>query len=140
MLNFTAQRFGAIILFRCAGRFVSGDAERLRDAIHAQTNARAIVLGLAEISTIDAAGVGMLASVHGWAKSIGRGFKLMNLSPRVEEVVEITNLDSVLEVCSVPEMLDVLCETMRHAEPESAVDTQPSGQLTESALVQSRPA
>ena len=139
MLNFTAQRFGGIILFRCAGRFVSGDAERLRDAIHGQGNARAIVLDLAEINTIDAAGVGMLASVHGWAKSVGRGFKLMNLSPRVEQVIEITNLNSVLEVCSVAEMLDVLCETMRHAEPESADDPQSPGQLAES-LVQSRSA
>jgi len=140
MLNFTAQRFGGIILFRCAGRFVSGDADRLSDAIHAPANARAIVLDLAEISTIDAAGVGMLASVHGWAKSVGRRFKLMNLAPRVEEVIEITNLNSVLEVCSVAEMLDVLCEAMRHAEPESAVDQQTSGQLAESVLVQSRPA
>ena len=74
MLNFTAQKFGGIILFRCAGRFVSGDAERLRDAIHAQTNARAIFLDLAEIGSIDAAGVGMLASVHSWANSIGRRF------------------------------------------------------------------
>src|SRR5689334_19981559 len=140
MLNFTAQRYGGVILFRCAGRFVSGDAERLRDAIHAQANARAIVLDLAEINTIDAAGVGMLASVHGWAKGMGGGFKLMNLSPRVEEVIEITNLNSVLEVCSVAEMLDVLCEAMRHAQPEAAVDQQTSGQLAEFVLVQSRPA
>ena len=140
MLSFRAQRFGGIILFRCAGRFVSGDAERLRDAIHIQTNARAIVLDLAEISSIDAAGVGMLASVHAWTQSIGRGFKLMNLSPRVQEVIEITNLKPVLEVCSVAEMLDLLCEAMRYTESEPGIDTQPSGQPTEPVLVQSRPA
>ena len=138
MLSFTAHKFGHSVLFRCAGRFVSGDAERLGDAIRAQSRAKAIVLDLIDISTIDAAGVGMLASLHASAQADGRGFKLMNLAPRVEEVIEITNLKSVLEVCSVGEMLDLLCEAIRQTKSELPVDVETSEKLAESVLLRGR--
>lgn len=108
MLSFSVHKLGDTALFRCAGRFVSGDIESLRDAIRTQWRARAVVLDLAEIGTIDAAGLGALVSLRTWAQASGIAFKLMNLTPRVEEMLELTNLRAAFEVCSVAEMLDLL--------------------------------
>lgn len=116
MLRFTVHEFGETVLFRCAERLVSTDAELLREAIRAQSDARTVVLDLADISAIDACGVGTLASLHAWAQATARDFKLMNLTPAVEEVLEITHLRSVFEICSVPEMLDFLCEAVAQAQ------------------------
>lgn len=120
MLRFTVHEFGKTALFRCAGRLVSTDAERLREAIRAQSYARTVVLDLANISAIDAGGVGTLVSLHAWAQATARDFKLMNLTPVVEEVLEITHLRSVFEICSVPEMLDFLCEAVIQAQARAA--------------------
>jgi ABC-type transporter Mla MlaB component len=67
------------------------------------------VLDLAEITAIDAAGVGILVSLRWWAKTTGARLKLMNLTPRVEDLLELFNLRSAFEICSVPEMLSLLC-------------------------------
>ena len=113
MFSLTSHKLGKTTLFRCAGRFVSGDEQRLRSAVLTESKARTVVVDLAEIQDIDAAGVGMLVSLHLWARSHGISFKLMNLTPRVENVLEITNLKAQFEVCSVAEMLDLLCAAIR---------------------------
>jgi anti-anti-sigma factor len=113
MLSFTSHKLGKTTLFRCAGRFVSGDEKRLRSAVLTESKARTVVLDLAEIQDIDAAGVGMLVSLHLWARRNGISFKLLNLTPRVENVLEITNLKAQFDVCSVAEMLDLLCAAIR---------------------------
>jgi anti-anti-sigma factor len=117
MLSFTIHKLGNTALFRCAGRLVSDNVESLREAIQSQTQARTVVLDLAEIASIDAAGVGVLLSLREWTRVSGAAFKLMNLNPRVEEVLELTNLSAAFELCSVAEMLDLLCHAIRQAPP-----------------------
>jgi anti-anti-sigma factor len=120
MLTFTIHKLGDTALFRCAGRFVSGDTRSLQDAIWNQWRAQSVVLDLAQIGTIDAAGLGTLVAVRTWAKAAGISFKLMNLSPRIEEMLELTKLRGAFEVCSVAEMLDLLCHAMKQAESSEA--------------------
>jgi anti-anti-sigma regulatory factor len=55
-------------------------------------------------------------SLRAWAKSTGTELKLMNLTPRVEEVLELTHLRAAFEVCSVREMMDLLCRAT-HSSP-----------------------
>jgi anti-anti-sigma factor len=115
MLSFTVNKLGDVTVFRCAGRLTAGDGDVLRDAVpdHAQT--RTVVLDLAEVRTVDAAGLGTLVAVKTWASASGKSVKLMNLTPIVEQVLEVTRLRSTFEVCSVPEMLDLLCHAMRQS-------------------------
>jgi anti-anti-sigma factor len=113
MLSFTVYKLGDTTLFRCTGQLVSGDSEYLRDAVLTRSHARTIVLDLAEVHSVDAAGLGLLLSLRRRAETTGSRFKLMNLTPRVEEVFELTNLKAVFEFCSVPEMLDLLCRAAR---------------------------
>jgi len=117
MLNLKIQNLGDVTVFRCAGRITADDADGLRKAVLAQSDLRVAVLDLAEISAVDAAGLGMLAGLRNWAKSAGKQLKLMNIVPRVDEVLEITGLRSVFEICSVREMLDLIC---RAAHPTQA--------------------
>jgi len=115
MLNLKIQNLGDVTVFRCAGRITADDADGLRKAVLAQSHLRVAVLDLAEISAVDAAGLGMLAGLRNWAKSAGKQLKLMNIVPRVDEVLEITGLRSVFEICSVREMMDLIC---RAAQPK----------------------
>src|SRR5262250_1359198 len=92
MLTLTVHKLCDTTLFRCAGRLVSGESECLRDAVLAQSHARSVVLELAEVRSVDAAGLGILLFLREWAQTTGATFKLMNLKPRVEEVLELTNL------------------------------------------------
>ena len=117
MLNLKIQNLGDVTVFRCAGRITVDDAEGLRKAVLAQSQLRVAVLDLAEISAVDAAGLGMLAGLRNWARSAGKQLKLMNIVPRVEEVLELTKLRSAFEILSVREMMDLLC---RAAHPVQA--------------------
>ena len=123
MLNLKIQNLGDVTVFRCAGRITADDADGLRKAVLAQSQLRVAVLDLAEISAVDAAGLGMLAGLRNWAKAAGKQLKLMNIVPRVDEVLEITHLRSAFEICSVREMMDLLC---RAANPVQAQSQAPA--------------
>jgi anti-anti-sigma factor len=105
----TIQMLGDASVFHCSGRITAGEEERLRKAVRSRSRVRTVVLDFADISAIDAAGLGMLASLRAWSKDAGIELKLMNLNPRVEGVLQLTNLQSALEICSVREMMDLLC-------------------------------
>ena len=117
MLTLKIQNLGDVTVFRCAGRITADDVDGLRKAVLAQSQLRVAVLDLAEISAVDAAGLGMLAGLRAWAKSAGKQLKLMNIVPRVDEVLELTKLRSAFEICSVREMMDLIC---RAAQPKYA--------------------
>ena len=109
MLKVTVQTLGDVKVFRCSGRIVYGSEDKLMTALSRQHSLRVAVFDLAGVRMIDAAGLGSLIAVRIRAKAIGIKFGLMNLHPWAEDLLILTNLRSVLEVCSVPEMLDLLC-------------------------------
>ena len=109
ILKVTVQTLGDIKIFRCTGRIVYGSEGQLMTALSRQNSLRVAVFDLAGVRMIDAAGLGSLIAVRKRAKANGVRFRLMNLLPRAEDLLMLTNLRSVLEVCSVPEMLDLLC-------------------------------
>ncbi len=109
MLSMTIQKLGDVSVFHCSGRITAGEENPLRTAVRSQSGVRAVVLDLADVTAIDAAGVGMLVSLRGWSKASGTELKLMNVTPRVGEVLELTHLRSTFEVCTLREMMDLLC-------------------------------
>lgn len=111
-LNLTIQVLGDVAVLRCSGRITAEDTEDLRNAVLTPSDIHTVVLDLAEVSTVDAAGLGILASLRLWATETGTQLKLMNLAPLVEEVLEITNLKEQFEICSLSEMLDLLCRAI----------------------------
>ena len=119
MLNLKIQNLGDVTVFRCAGRITAEDADGLRKAVQAQSQLRVAVLDLAEISAVDAAGLGMLAGLRNWARAAGKQLKLMNIVPRVDEVLELTNLRSAFEILSVREMLDLICRAAHRTQAQT---------------------
>ena len=116
MLSLTTQKLGDVTVFRCAGRLTADHGDDLRRTVISQPPLRMAVLDLAGISAVDAAGLGTLVSLLRWAKASGRELKLMNVVPRVEEVLRLTHLQSVFAICSVPEILDLLCRASRQSQ------------------------
>ncbi len=112
MLRFTIHNLGDVAIFECAGRITVEGGEALRTAVLRQPFVELVVLDLKEITGIDAAGLGVLASLRSWSKASGTDLKLMNLKPRVEKVLDLTGLRPLFAVCSARDMLDLWCRTL----------------------------
>lgn len=94
MLAVTVQDLGEVVILRCQGRMVRGDDTGILCSA-VQQESRNVVLDLAEVEAIDAAGIGALVSLQ----AAGIYLKLINPTPQVREVLKVTNLDSIFEIC-----------------------------------------
>lgn len=108
MLKVHTRNLGNVTVVGLQGRIVNGETASLREAVYSQSNAGAIVLDLARVTAVDAGGLGMLLELRRLAESNGVGFKLMNVSSFVRQVLEITRLDSVFEIIPRVESLPAL--------------------------------
>ncbi|HKT52485.1 MAG TPA: STAS domain-containing protein [Candidatus Angelobacter sp.] len=112
MLSFTTNNLGDVAIFECKGRMTLEGGDVLRTAVLNQPYVQLVVLDLKEIKDIDAAGLGVLASLRGWAKASGTELKLMNLTSRVEKALALTGLRSVFTICSARDMIDLWCRAL----------------------------
>ena len=104
MLKVHARNLGNVAFLCMQGQIVTGETETLRNAVRFQSGVSVVVLDLAQVSTVDAGGLGVMLALREQAQSKGIGFKLMNVSKLVGRVLEITRLDSVFEVTSGVEL------------------------------------
>jgi anti-anti-sigma factor len=108
------------VLLRCTGRIVAGEEVNiLRSVAMAHSDRQQIVLDLANVSTLDGAGIGMLAFLQGRVRINGLHLRIQNPSAHVRELLELTNLDSVIEVAPSNEFQQI-CQTIRDGECEDA--------------------
>lgn len=112
MLSFTINNLGDVAIFECKGRMTVEGGEALRDAVLSQPYVQTVVLDMKEIRDIDAAGLGVLASLRGWAKATGTELKLMNLPPRVEKVLALTGLKTAFAICSARDIIELWCRAL----------------------------
>ena len=115
MLEIRTQCLGNVMIFHCTGRITIESADTLQMIVENVAPIDIVMLDLAKVTAIDAAGIGMLVSLRSWAGTNGIRLKLMNLTPKVEDLLELFNLTSVFEICSVPEMLGLLCRAFEHS-------------------------
>ena len=73
---------------------------RLRELIRQTLEAgkRKIVLNMAEVHYMDSSGLGELVAAYQLAQRQGGQLKLMKLTPRVKDVVQLTKVHRVFEV------------------------------------------
>jgi anti-sigma B factor antagonist len=122
MLTADVQELGDASVLRCQGRIVVGEAcSILRSAALSQRHTRTLVLDLARVDRIDAGGLGVLLGLQEWARSGSIVFKLMNVTKKLEEVLELTRLQCVFEFCSVR---DLFCLLHRAASASSCSGDQ----------------
>ena len=105
MLRVHARKLGTVAILCLQGRVVQGETATLRNAVHSQSEASAVVLDLARVSTIDAGGLGLMLELREQTQSKGIAFRLINVTRLVRRILEITRLDSVFEITSGAEVL-----------------------------------
>jgi anti-anti-sigma factor len=98
VLTVTAQNLGDTLVLRCRGRIVRGDETAILCSTVRQYG-RNIILDLAEVEAIDAAGIGALISLQ----AAGIYLKIMNPPEQVRETLRITKVDSIFEIGSSEE-------------------------------------
>lgn len=121
MLNIRIQKLADATILHCVGRITFPHAAVLRTLTSQEPQPACLVLDLASVTGMDAAGLGVLVSLRSWAMRSGRTFKLMNVNSTIGSLLELTNLKSVFEICSAREMLDLLCSALRVPETEAFV-------------------
>src|SRR5579864_7592117 len=99
MLNIRIERSGDTAVLHCDGQILVGNSlSALRDAVLCEMDKRSIVLDLSCVKRIDAGGLGMLVFLHTCTHGLGSELRLVRPSAHVAQVLEITNLASVLTI------------------------------------------
>ena len=94
MLTVTPHTVADTLVLHCHGRLVRGEESALLcTAVH--QDGRDVVLDLAGVRAIDAAGIGALLALQ----AAGVYLKLMNPTEPVRAVLRLTRMETVFEVC-----------------------------------------
>ena len=97
MLTIATEIVGDTVVLHCRGRLVRGEESALLCAA-VQHHGRDVVLDLADVTAIDAAGIGALVSLQ----AAGVYIKLMNPTEQVRAVLRLTGLEKTFEICEAP--------------------------------------
>jgi len=109
MFSIQVERFGDVAVLHCGGRIVQDEAAfGLRDAVRRQRNARAIVLDLSDIESLEGGGLGMLLSLGKWTRD--RGIVLQAYEPpaRVRRSLERFRNTENIEIAGTLEVAALL--------------------------------
>jgi anti-sigma B factor antagonist len=95
------RRLDDVVIMDLSGRITMGEGTLiLRDNILKLLNAgdRKFLLNLADVNYIDSSGLGELVSSFTTVRNQGGELKLLNLTNRVQDLLQITKLLTVFEV------------------------------------------
>ena len=100
-VKMTTRQVGDVTVVDTEGRITLGDgATTFRDTLRDLANAgnKKLLLNLAEVSYIDSSGIGEMVSGFTTVANQGGQVKLLNLTKRVKDLLQITKLYTVFEV------------------------------------------
>src|SRR5688572_20657715 len=100
-LEIKEDKFGDVLILDLEGRITIGDASQklhqtIRDMV--ERGERKIILNLSEVTAIDSSGLGELVGGYATLQKNGGELKLLNLPPKVNEIMTITKLVTVFQV------------------------------------------
>ena len=100
-IKLTTRQVGDVNVVDVAGRITLGEGssalrDTLRDLI--AKNQKRILLNLGEVSYIDSSGIGELVSGFTTVTNSGGQLKLLGLTKRVQDLLQITKLYTVFDV------------------------------------------
>ena len=100
-LKTSTRQVEGVTIADLSGRITLGEASVVvRDVIYdlmAKGNKK-ILLNLGEVAYIDSSGIGVLVSSFSTVRSQGGELKLVNLSKRIRDLLQITKLYSLFDV------------------------------------------
>jgi len=100
-VKLNTRQVGDVTVVDAVGRVTLGEgASAFRDTIRdlASNGHKKLLLNLAEVSYIDSSGIGELVSGFTTVANQGGAVKLLNLTKRVQDLLQITKLYTVFEV------------------------------------------
>ncbi len=99
-LSLETRNCGDVIIVHCQGRIVYRDEaaalSRVVGEVMQQTSN--VVLDLTGVTSMDSAGIGELALLQTWAQEKNASLKCAGANSLVRTLLDLTNLDSVIEV------------------------------------------
>ena len=100
-VKLTTRQIGDVSVVDVAGRITLGEgSSALRDTLREMVGKgqKKILLNLGEVSYIDSSGIGELVSAFTTVPNGGGQLKLLNLTKRVKDLLQITKLYTVFDV------------------------------------------
>jgi anti-sigma B factor antagonist len=100
-VRITNRQAGDVAILDMNGRIIFGEETgALRDAVHKLVGAgtKKILLNLADVSYIDSTGVGELVGSLMSVRKSGGELKLMQLTQKVKDVVNVTKLYTIFDI------------------------------------------
>ncbi len=99
-LSMETRYRGDVMIVRCQGRIVYRDEAAALSRVVGEVleSSGKVVLDLSGVSSIDSAGIGELVLLHTWARSKSADLKCASPSPLVRDLLDLTNMDSVLDI------------------------------------------
>jgi anti-sigma B factor antagonist len=100
-MKVSTRQVDGITILDLSGRITLGEGSvTLRDAVRdvLGKGTKFILLNLAEITYIDSSGIGELVSAFTTVKNAGGELKLLNLTKKVHDLLQITKLYTVFDV------------------------------------------
>ena len=97
----SARQVDGVSILDCSGRITLGEGSVvLRDAVRELLSKgnKKILLNLGDVSYIDSSGIGELVSAYTTVRNQGGELKLLNLSKKVHDLLQITKLYTVFDV------------------------------------------
>jgi anti-sigma B factor antagonist len=96
-----SRQVDGVTIVDCSGRITLGEGSViLRDTVREilGKGQKKIVLNLADVNYIDSSGIGELVSAYTTTKNQGGELKLLNLTKKVHDLLQITKLYTVFDV------------------------------------------
>jgi len=100
-MKIAARHSKGITILDPKGKITIGVGDvALRDAVHEAMDAgsESILINLGNVTTIDSSGIGELVSAYTTVTNRGGKLKLANLPPKVQDILQITQLVTVFDV------------------------------------------
>ena len=100
-VKLNSRQIGDVSVVDVSGRITLGEgSSALRDALRDMMgkNQKKILLNLGDVSYIDSSGIGELVSGFTTVTNNGGQLKLLNLTKRVKDLLQITKLYTVFDV------------------------------------------
>ena len=101
MMKVSSRQIDGVVIVDLSGRITLGEGSVvLRDTVRELLGKgqKKIVLNLAEVTYIDSSGIGELVSAYTSVRNQAGDLKLLNLTKKVHDLLQITKLYTVFDV------------------------------------------
>jgi anti-sigma B factor antagonist len=100
-MKLKTRQVDGITILDCSGRITLGEGSvQLRDSVRdlLSKGSKQILLNLGDVTYIDSSGIGELVSAFTTVRNQGGDLKLLNLTKKIHDLLQITKLYTVFDV------------------------------------------